>query len=206
MVGCQVFVRDVRIFVGTRVHTHGGAIHDDFVFVHHFLGQVFVGEHAFLGGTGNELGFQSQFLQSVIDGFRRASCTQYQGFLVLGFQQRFDGIGEADDVRVVADKFQLSLLLAYLDDIDGTNRLGVIVQLIQERNDLFLIRNGYVQAYQVGVTQQDIGQFINCRNFKVDIFGINVFGLELLVEEVLGKRMSERIAYQTEFIHRGNFF
>ena len=45
----KVFVRDVRIFIGTRIHTYRSAVHDDLVFIHDFLSQVFVGEHTFFG-------------------------------------------------------------------------------------------------------------------------------------------------------------
>ena len=90
------------------------------------------------------------------------------------FQQRFDRVGEPDDVGIVADELGFAFLLADLDHVYGTDGLGVVVNFVEERDDLFLVRDGHVEACQVGVAQQDVGQFVDGGDFKIDVFGIDV--------------------------------
>ena len=56
---------------------------------------------------------------------------------------------------------------------------------VQKGHYVFFVRNGNVKAFQIRIAQQNVGQFVDGWDFEVDIFGIDVLGLELLVEEVL---------------------
>ena len=65
---------------------------------------------------------------------------------MLSLQQWLDRIHKSDNVRIVAYQFQLPFLSANLDDIDCTDSLGIGIKFVQIRDDLLLIRNGYIQS------------------------------------------------------------
>ena len=119
----------------------------------------------------------------------------------MAFQQRLNGLGESQYVRVIALQDQFAPLADQLDDIHGTDTGGILVQFVKIRNDLFLVGDGDIQSHQVRMGGDDLGEILNGRNLKVDIFRVNVLRMELLVEEVLGEGVAERIADQTKLFH-----
>ena len=175
MVGCNAFVGDVGVLIGTRIHTYRCTVHYHLVFIHHFGGEVFVGKHTFLRCARYEFGFYTELGQTVENSFRCTTGSQYECFFVLRLQQRLDGLHKADDVRVVTYQFGLSLLTDNLDDIYRTNGFGVGDKFIQIRDNLLLVGNGYVHPCQIGVLQQYLWKLLNAWYLKVYILGIDVF-------------------------------
>ena len=79
----------------------------------------------------------------MVDGFRGAARAQQQGLAMMGLQQGFDGLREADDVRIVAHKLHLGLALADdFDDVHGAYLGRVRVEFVQVGDDLFLVGDG----------------------------------------------------------------
>ena len=70
----KAFVWDVRALVCLRIHSYGRAIDNDLVFVHDFRSQFLVSDGLIVVPVpGYEKRFQSQLLQTVVNGFRRTA-------------------------------------------------------------------------------------------------------------------------------------
>ena len=115
---------------------------------------------------------------------------------MLRLQQWFYGLGESDDVGVIAYQFYLSFGEADdLDDVDGAYLGSVLVQFVQIGNDLFLIRDGHVEPAEVGILLYHFHKVFDAWNFEVHVFCINILCFELLIEKSDRKRMFQRVTY-----------
>ena len=186
MVGREPFIRNVGAGIDVGEHTERRRIDDDGVAVHHLARQVGVGDAPLFGRAGDESALDAQLFQSVEDRLRRAAGAENQCPPVGRREERLDGTPEADDVGVVADELRLAEeATGELNDIDGTDEAGVLVEVVEVRYYLLLVGDGNVQAMKFGVKLQDILEILYRGDFKIDVLGIDMLRFKLLVEEIL---------------------
>ena len=153
MVGREPFIRNIGAGIDVGEHTERRRIDDDGVAVHHLTRQVGVGDAPLFSRAGNESALDAQLFQSVEDRLRRAAGAENQCPPVGVRKQRLDGTPEADDVGVVADELRLAEeATGELDDIDGTDEAGVLVEVVEVRYYLLLVGDGNVQAVKFGAS------------------------------------------------------
>ena len=98
-------------------------------------------------------------------------------------QQGLDGLSESNDIGVVTHQFDFSFWLA--DDfnhIDCAYLCGVTIEFIQKRNHLFFVRDGDIEAAQVGILFDHFHEVIDTGNLEIHILCIDSFGFELLIK------------------------
>ena len=101
---------------------------------------------------------------------------------------------KSDDVRVAAYQFDLSF--GETDDFDDVDRAYfgcILVQFIKVGDDLFFIRNGYIESAEVGILLNHFHEVFDAGNFEVHIFCVDVLCFEFLIEVSDGERMFQRV-------------
>ena len=195
VVGRQLLVRDVRAGVDVGEHAQRGGVDDHGVLRHDLRGDLLVGDATLLMASGDESGADPQLLQPLVDRFGGTARTEDERLLVGGFQQRLDGLLEADDVGVVTDELGLAKQsLGELDDVDCPDLAGVGVEIVEVGNNLFLIGDRDVQTAQIRVLSQDVLDLLDVGDLEIDVFRVDFLGLEFLVEIGFREGMAEWIA------------
>ena len=119
-----------------------------------------------------------------MNGFGSSSGTQDQCLLVIRFQQRFDGTHKPDNVRVVSFQFGTSLGVFHFNYVHRSDFACILIQFVQIGNNFLFVRDSHIQSCKRRICLNDVRKFINAWNFKVHIFGINILGMELLIEKI----------------------
>ena len=184
-----------------RVHADGSAIDNDGMVVDNVLRDFRIGKHAGTGSAANVLPFYPHGFQTVTDGFAGASCSQDQGFTMLGTDEGGNTFSEADGVGVKAFEADALGCLCDSDDVDSTDGACLFAQLVQQWNDCLLVWQRYVQSSEGWVGRNDLPEVFNVRNLKVEILGINAFFLELIRKEAFAETMSKREADKAVCCH-----
>ena len=93
------------------------------------------------------------------------------------------------------------MTIADLNDVYSTDFLCFIAQFVKEWNDFGLVGQCYIQAPQFRILFQDFRKFVYVGNLKVKILGIDAFLGKFFGKKTFTKTMSQRVAYNSVFIH-----
>ena len=113
----------------------------------------------------------------------------------MGLQQWLDGLRKSDNVRVTAYQFDFAFgETDNLDNVDRTYFGSILIQLVEVGDNLFFVRDGYIQSAEIGIFLNHFHEVLDAGNLKVYILCVNVLGFEFLIEVADGERMFQRVA------------
>jgi len=95
--------------------------------------------------------------------------------------------GDFESVGIGIESFEGSVG-HFFDGIDGSNFLGDGIEFVQERDHGRFVRNGYVDACEVGVFLKQKLR-VGVGGFEEAVIGKDVFFQEFILEVSRGKRM-----------------
>ena len=203
-VAVHSLVRQQRTLLRLGIHTQRGAVDDDVILFHDFGRDTFVLDGSRTLVATDEDGFESQVAQSVVDGFRRSSCSQDECLLVpFIFEHGFYALCESDDIRVVALQLDILTLVDDSDDVDGSDGPCLWRYAVEERYHLLLVGYGNVEAFQFWVLTEHLGQDVDGGNLEILVDSVDVFIMKPLVEVADGERVSQWITDESVLVHSG---
>ncbi len=188
-------------FVHMGVHSHGCAVDDDVVLLDGVGRDVVVGNYAGSRVAAHEEGFQPERLQSVVDGLRRSAGAEDECLLVANFDERLYALREPYHVAVVAPEDGVVALVLHLHHVDRPDGVGLGADGVEVADYLLLVGDGDVEALELGIGVENLGQVLDAGDLEIDVLGVDAFILELLVEVVLGEGVSQRVTYESILVH-----
>ena len=121
-------------------------------------------------------------------------------------EHRFDTTGKPDDIAVEALEYRLRTFMTHADDIHRSDGRGLGRDVVQIAHHLLFVGDGDVEAFQMSISGKNLGQIFDLGNLEVDVFCVDAFIVELLVEVAYREGMSKGIAYQSVLIHHVFYF
>ena len=94
---------------------------------------------------------------------------------MLWLQIRFDGMGEPQDIGIIANQLDLLSFTDDFDDIHSSDTLGCRrIKAIKIWDHLLLIRDGDIHATQVGIAVNDALEGSDVFNLKINVLCIDI--------------------------------
>lgn len=145
--GIHRLVRQWRALIYMRIHTYRRTIHDDIVFLDDLRCDFIVLDSTWTFVSTHEDSLQSERFQAVVDGFGCTARTENQCLLVERLDERFDALGETDDITVVSLEDSLVAFMLHFHHVDSSNGICLGANLIKITDYLLLVRDGYIEAF-----------------------------------------------------------
>ena len=182
----------------------GSGVDEEGVVAKELLVEFGVGEGVWGWGSRDESDVDAEFAESKGDGFGSAAsaeneCCGREGETEL-VDPFFQGSDESIGVGIVADESAL----AYGDAVDGTDLPGRVVQFVEVGDDGLLVRDGDVEASEVGVLGDELWQATDIGQGEAFVCAVGDALLsKFFFEKSRGERMAQWKSYEAVAWHSG---